>query len=194
MQIFSEAAQTLSFARVAERLHLTPSAVSFQIKQIEIVVGFTLFERLGKTVKLTQAGEALLLYARQVLRALLDADQTLMALKGLDAGIPQANVQGRVPGVGKDCLMIERGLYQHIAPSGEYFLTERYEAADLCLRLQGAGRENWYQPGVELHFVQDERPSNRPAASLASAQESYDAWHFDRVWSARLASKTAASN
>jgi hypothetical protein len=115
-------------------------------------------------------------------------------LKGFDAGIPQANVQGRVPGVGKDCLMIERGLYKHIAPSGEYFLTERYEAADLCLRLRGAGRENWYQPGVELHFVQDERPSNPPAASLASAQESYDAWHFDRVWSARLARETVASN
>jgi DNA-binding transcriptional LysR family regulator len=86
LQIFAEAAQTLSFARVAEHLHLTPAAVSFQIKQIELVAGFALFERLGKRVKLTQAGEALLIYARQVLRALLDADQTLLALKGLDAG------------------------------------------------------------------------------------------------------------
>jgi LysR family transcriptional regulator, low CO2-responsive transcriptional regulator len=86
LQIFAEAAQTLSFARVAERLHLTPSAVSFQIKQIEIVAGFPLFERIGKKVKLTQAGDVLLVYARQVLRALLDADQTLTALKGLDTG------------------------------------------------------------------------------------------------------------
>ena len=40
LQIFAEAAQRLSFARVAERLHLSPAAVSFQIKQIESMTGF----------------------------------------------------------------------------------------------------------------------------------------------------------
>jgi hypothetical protein len=115
-------------------------------------------------------------------------------LKGFHAGIAHANVQGRVPGVGKDCLMIDRGLYKDVAPSGDCFLTERYEAADLCLRLLGAGRENWYQPGIELHFVQDERPSMPPATSHASAQESYDGWLFDLVWSARLAMETVAGN
>jgi DNA-binding transcriptional LysR family regulator len=62
LQVFAEAAESLSLARVAERLHLTPSAVSFQIKRIESQTGFALFERIGKRVKLTEAGEVLLAY------------------------------------------------------------------------------------------------------------------------------------
>ncbi len=86
LQVFVEAAQTLSFARVAERLHLTPAGVSFQIKQIEAQSGFALFERVGKKVALTDAGTVLLGYAKQILQSLQDADQAMMALKGLSGG------------------------------------------------------------------------------------------------------------
>jgi LysR family transcriptional regulator, low CO2-responsive transcriptional regulator len=86
LQIFSEAAQRLSFARVAERLHLSPAAVPFQIKQLESLTGFALFERVGKKVALTDAGEGLLVYAKIILQALHDADQTFMALRGLTGG------------------------------------------------------------------------------------------------------------
>jgi DNA-binding transcriptional LysR family regulator len=82
LQIFVAAAKTLSFARVAEQLHLTPAAVSFQIKQLESISGFSLFERIGKKVALTAAGRSLLDYAQVVLNALHDADQTLLSLKG----------------------------------------------------------------------------------------------------------------
>ena len=84
LQIFVEAAETLSFARVAERLHLTPAAVSFQIKQIETQAGGPLFERIGKSARLTEAGSALLGYARQVLQALTDAERAMTALQGVD--------------------------------------------------------------------------------------------------------------
>lgn len=86
LQVFVEAAHTLSFARVGERLHLTPAGVSFQIKQIELQTGFALFERVGKKATLTDAGKALLGYAKQVLQALNDADRAMMALKGLTGG------------------------------------------------------------------------------------------------------------
>jgi DNA-binding transcriptional LysR family regulator len=86
LQVFVEAARSLSFARVAERLHLTPAGVSFQIKQIESQSGFALFERVGRKVALTDAGAALLVYAKQVLQSLHDADQAMMALKGLSGG------------------------------------------------------------------------------------------------------------
>ena len=82
LQIFVEAAQTLSFARVADRLHLSPAAVSFQIKQVEEQAGCPLFERLGKTTMLTDAGRTLLVYARQILQALADAERAMTALKG----------------------------------------------------------------------------------------------------------------
>ncbi len=82
LQIFVAAAKSLSFARVADQLHLTPAAVSFQIKQLESISGFPLFERIGKKAGLTEAGRSLLGYAEVVMNALHDADQTMLSLKG----------------------------------------------------------------------------------------------------------------
>ena len=45
-----------------------------------------LFDRIGKRVFLTEAGEILLGHARQILQSLKDADESLMALKGLKGG------------------------------------------------------------------------------------------------------------
>ena len=86
LQIFSVAASLLSFARAAEKLHLTHAAISLQIKQLEEVSGAMLFDRIGKRVYLTEAGEILLDHARQILQSLKDADESLMALKGLKGG------------------------------------------------------------------------------------------------------------
>lgn len=86
LRVFVEAAQVLSFARVAERLNLTPAGVSFQIRQVELQCGFELFERSGRKVALTDAGRTLLGYARQILRTLDDADQAMAALKGVSGG------------------------------------------------------------------------------------------------------------
>ena len=86
LQVFVAAGRRLSFARAGEALNLTPAGVSFQIKQIEAQSGFALFERVGRGVALTDAGRTLLGYAEQVLRALQDADQAMMALGDLGAG------------------------------------------------------------------------------------------------------------
>ncbi len=86
LQIFSVAATHLSFARAAEQLHLTHAAISLQIKQLEDVSGAQLFDRIGKRVFLTEAGGILLDHARQILQSLKDADESLMALKGLKGG------------------------------------------------------------------------------------------------------------
>ena len=86
LQIFSVAASHLSFARAAEKLHLTHAAISLQIKQLEDVSGALLFERIGKRVFLTEAGEILLDHTRQILQSLKEADEALLALKGLRGG------------------------------------------------------------------------------------------------------------
>ena len=86
MQILVAAVDAQSFARAAEQLHVSPAAVSFQIKQIEQASGFALFERIGKRAVLSEAGCALLGYARTVLRAAQDADALLGALRSGTAG------------------------------------------------------------------------------------------------------------
>ena len=82
MQIFVAAVEATSFARAAELLHVSPAAVSYQVKQMEDLSGFALFERIGKRAVLSEAGRALLGYARTVLRASQDADAALQALRG----------------------------------------------------------------------------------------------------------------
>jgi len=61
-------ARTGSFTQTARELFLTQSAVSHSIKSLETDMGCRLFDRVGKTVMLTQAGEQLLPHAERILR------------------------------------------------------------------------------------------------------------------------------
>ena len=92
LQIFVAAADSLSFSRASTQLHLSQPAVSMQIRQLEHSAGLPLFERLGKRLHLTHAGEELLGYARQALRALKEADDAFAALKGLRGGLLRIGV------------------------------------------------------------------------------------------------------
>lgn len=73
---FTRIAETGSFSKTAEQLGYSQSAVTMQVKQLEGDLGALLFERIGKRVKLTQAGERLLPYALEVL-ALLQKAETI---------------------------------------------------------------------------------------------------------------------
>src|SRR5512138_926925 len=86
LQILDGAARTLSFSRTSEALHVTQPAVSMQMKQLEELAGIPLFERAGRRLHLTQAGEELARHALEVLRVLEDADAAVAALRGLAAG------------------------------------------------------------------------------------------------------------
>ena len=66
-RVFSEVARHLSFARAAATLHLTPPAVTQQVKELEGHVGLPLFTRQGRQVQLTTAGEYMLVYARRLI-------------------------------------------------------------------------------------------------------------------------------
>ncbi|WP_428825859.1 LysR substrate-binding domain-containing protein [Azonexus sp. IMCC34842] len=87
LQIFVVAARHLSYARAAEELHLTPPAVSMQLKQLEDNVGLPLFERLGRGVALTGAGEMLVHHALRVLGEIKDAEANLQGLLGAETGL-----------------------------------------------------------------------------------------------------------
>jgi len=76
-----------SFGRAAAELHLTPSAVSLQIKELEQCVGLPLFGRNGRSVSLTPAGESLLGDVNRALLALKDADDTINRLRGRETGV-----------------------------------------------------------------------------------------------------------
>lgn len=86
LRTFSAAARHNSFAQAAAALHLTPPAVSMQIKELEAHVGLPLFIRQGRQIQLSSSGEYVLQYARRVLAALKDADDAVARLRQLEAG------------------------------------------------------------------------------------------------------------
>jgi DNA-binding transcriptional LysR family regulator len=86
LRAFCAAARHRSFAKAAEELHLTPPAVTMQIKELESAVGLPLFERGAKAVTLTMSGEYLLVYVRRVLSTLKDAEDAMARLRGAETG------------------------------------------------------------------------------------------------------------
>ncbi len=87
LRAFAAVARHHSFVRAAAELHLTPSAISLQIKELEQAVGLSLFGRSGRAAALTRAGEMLLVDVSRALLALKDADDTLSRLRGAETGV-----------------------------------------------------------------------------------------------------------
>ncbi|MCZ4255208.1 LysR substrate-binding domain-containing protein [Sulfitobacter sp. G21635-S1] len=67
LRAFEAAARHLHFADAAEELGLTPTAISHQVRQLEEILGVTLFHRFPRPVRLTAAGEKLFPVLRQAL-------------------------------------------------------------------------------------------------------------------------------
>jgi len=86
LKVFEAAARNLSFSRAADELHLTQPGVSMQVKELEDHAGLPLFERIGRTMHVTEAGRELLARTHEILRALKDGQDALDGLRGLDRG------------------------------------------------------------------------------------------------------------
>lgn len=83
LHAFEAAARRLSFKAAAEELHVTPGAISQQIKVLEDRLGTALFRRQTRRVELTEAGRVLLVPTQQAFRALSDA---VARIRGTDQG------------------------------------------------------------------------------------------------------------
>ena len=86
LRIFQAVAQARSFTRAADAVHLTQPGISKHIKQMEEYFGIPLFDRLGKKVALTQAGEILSEATQEIMASITAAEQRIEELKGLRGG------------------------------------------------------------------------------------------------------------
>ena len=66
LNIFIEVAELGSFTKAGDKLGYSQPTVSFQIKQLEKELGVSLFDRIGHTVSLTDAGRDALRYAQHI--------------------------------------------------------------------------------------------------------------------------------
>ncbi|CAJ1797506.1 HTH-type transcriptional regulator YofA [Aeromonas veronii] len=146
---------TGSFTRAGERVHLTQSTISQQIRRLEQQLGCPLLDRSGRQVVATAEGEKLLGRARRILALLAQAEeQVTEGSVALSLGVPEDFAAGAITPVlaafARDYpevrLEVESGLSHHI--------WQRFEAGELDLALvkqtrgQGAPLASWREPLV----------------------------------------------
>lgn len=119
LRYFRSVAQAGSFTRAAEQLGITQPSLSQQIRALEKTIGNPLFERLGRSVRLTTHGEALLQPAIGILQQVAEANSTI---SNLNNGVRGQLRIGIIPTV----------MPYLIAPSIRSFL-DRFPDVQLCL-------------------------------------------------------------
>ena len=75
-----------TMAKAAERVHVTQSTLSHQLAQLEAEIGTTLFERAGRTLRLSDVGSVWLGYARGILAQVEEAREALARTRKLETG------------------------------------------------------------------------------------------------------------
>jgi DNA-binding transcriptional LysR family regulator len=86
LKIFAAVARHLSHSRAAEEMYLSQPAISMQIKQLEQSIGLRLFDQVGKQLHLTEAGQEILRYSRNIAQQLEEMDAVVSEMKGLERG------------------------------------------------------------------------------------------------------------
>lgn len=155
LEIFRVLAHELNFTRTAERVHCVQSNVTVQIRALEAELGVVLFDRTGKQVRLTAAGERLLPYAERVLGLVEEAKSRVSMPEEpqgvLRIGVPESVLTYRLPPV----LQALRERHPAVELS---FLT------DTCAKLWGMARRDAVdlvftindtveQPQLQIHYL-----------------------------------------
>ena len=86
LRYFVAVAEEGSFSRAAAKVRVAQPSLSQQIRKLEAEVGQPLFDRLPRSVVLTEAGHCLIDYARQILASIVEARRCVDELKGEVAG------------------------------------------------------------------------------------------------------------
>lgn len=120
---FVTVAQKLNFSRAADELRVSQPGISQQIQALETELGVQLFDRLGRRVNLTRAGEALLPHAFQILAQVETARSDVRDLSQLTRG--NASL-GAPPTVSS-----------HLLPSRLTRFRRRYPGLEVTLREAG---------------------------------------------------------
>ncbi|PWB79459.1 MAG: LysR family transcriptional regulator [Candidatus Methylomirabilota bacterium] len=86
LRVFLAVARRGSYSRAAEELLLSQPAVSAQVRELERTLEATFFERVGRTIVLTEAGRELLPYAERICALTDEAKLAMQELDGLKRG------------------------------------------------------------------------------------------------------------
>ena len=86
LEAFVQVAAHHSFSRAAEALQLTQPSITARIQALERELGEKMFERGGRSVRLTDAGTILLPYAERILQMVREAKESVEEVRSVQAG------------------------------------------------------------------------------------------------------------
>ena len=162
LRSFVVVAEEASFTRAAGRVHVAQPGVSAQVRRLEAELGQRLLDRSGRSVRLTEAGSAVLPFARAALDAVAHARLAVDELAGLVRG--QVTV-GMVSGCALPVLAELLAGFHDRYPGVTISLTEdtsdrlagllRDGQLDLAL-IGSAGTRDEATPGIDAVVIADE--------------------------------------
>jgi LysR family transcriptional regulator, hydrogen peroxide-inducible genes activator len=140
LRYFVAVADEGSFSRAAAKVRVAQPSLSQQIRKLEAEIGQPLFDRLPRSVVLTEAGRCLLEYARQILASIGDARRCVDELKGKIAGdVAVGAIPTIAPYVLPELVVTFQNHYPdvtlHIVEDVTEGITRRIEAGELDVAL-----------------------------------------------------------
>jgi DNA-binding transcriptional LysR family regulator len=156
VETFRAVAEELSFSRAAAKLGYVQSSVSAQVSALERELGVPLFDRLGRRIALTDAGEVMFVYSGKLLAL---AEQTREAV--VDAGVGSGEVTGSLTVSAPETLLTYR------LPKLLAIFHERHPKVRLSVRpsaigrLVGSARKAVAEGRMDVAFVLDAPLSGR---------------------------------
>ena len=134
LRYFCAVARTVSFTRAAQHERVAQPSLSQQIRKLEEELGAPLFDRLGRTIRLTQLGEAFLPRARAILRQVDESKLEIQELAGAERG---KLVIGAIPTVAPYFLPERLASFARKFPGVEISVVEEMTAELLSLVQRG---------------------------------------------------------
>ena len=147
LRYFLAVAETLHFSKAAERLGIAQPPLSYQIKQLEQVIGHRLFDRTTRGVKLTQAGQLLADRARGTVEKIQDDLDQVRRLGRGEEGTLTVGFSGSVMFTGLPSAI---EIYRRRYPKVELRLREMSTHAQILALLDGT---------LDLAFMRDGDPT-----------------------------------
>ncbi len=171
LRTFVAIADCGSFTRAAELVHRTQSAVSMQVKRLEELLGKAVFHRDGRSIGLTADGEALLGYARRILKLQEEAVATLTqpdVVGTVRVGTPDDYVMRFLPGILTRFAQAYPRVQVAVHCEPSYSLVRRLDYGELDLALVTCDpsseegeilrREPTVWASSERHFAHEDEP------------------------------------
>ncbi len=123
LRYFVAVAEELHFGRAAERLHLAQPPLSQQIRRLEEILGYPLFLRTSRAVRLTAAGEVFLERARRTLRNVQEDIEEARSIGRGDEGTLRVGFIGSAMLTPLPAML---GHYRRLYPKVQLQLSETY--------------------------------------------------------------------